>query len=101
MDVDTTDNDGTFNLSMPQGFDSLQLSLQVTDKHQVQRPEDSIKIESFHYPNFSTPLSLKQQFLAANVATLSLVKKYHIDTATIFSGEGVLAPVTVKAVKKE
>src|ERR1700704_1402992 len=73
MDVGTTDKDGIFSLSIPQSFDSLQLSLQVTDKHQVQTFTDSIKINSFHYPDFSTPLSLKQQFLANNSNTLALL----------------------------
>ena len=101
MDADTTDNNGIFHLSMPQEFDSLQLSLQVTDKHQVQRLEDSIKIERFHYPGFSTPLSLKQQFLANNINTLTLSQKLHIDTALTFQGKGWLTPITVKTVKKE
>ena len=100
IDVDTTDKDGMFSLSIPQGFDSLQLSLQVTDKHSVQMPSDSIKIEGFQYPNFSTPVSFKQQFLAVNLNTLALLKKYHVDTTITFAGKGWLEPVTVKAVKK-
>ena len=90
MDVDTTDQDGMFSLSIPQGFDSLKLSLQVTDKHLVQMPSDSVKIEDFHYPNFSTPVSFKQQFLGNNLNTLALLKKYHIDTTITFAGKGWL-----------
>jgi hypothetical protein len=101
MDVDTTDKDGVFNLSMPKGFDSLQFSLQVTDKHLRQTFGDSIKIDNFQYPDFSTPTALKQEFLADNINTLALLKKYHIDTVTIFQGKGWLKPVTVTAVKKE
>jgi hypothetical protein len=101
MDVDTTDKDGVFSLSIPQGFDSLQLSLQVTDKHQVQALTDNIKIDSFHYPDFSTPVSLKQQVLANNLNTLALLKKYQADTTISFHGKDWLPPVTVKAIKKE
>jgi hypothetical protein len=86
MDVDTTDQDGRFSLSIPQGFDSLQLSLQVTDKHLVQMPSDSIKIEDFQYPNFSTPSSLKQQSLFNNFNAVAVLKKYHRDTASFFPG---------------
>ncbi len=100
MDVDTTDQDGTFSLLIPQEFDSLKFSLQVTDKHLVQMPSDSIKIEDFHYPNFSTPPSFKQQFLASNLNTLALLKKYHVDTTITFAGKGWLEPVTVRAIKK-
>ena len=100
MDVDTTDPDGRFSLSIPQGFDSLKLSLQVTDKHLLQMPSDSIKIEDFHYPDFSTPVSFKQQFLGSNLNTIALLKKYHVDTTITFAGKGWLEPVTVKAIKK-
>ena len=100
MDVDTTDQDGMFSVSIPQEFDSLKLSLQVTDKHLVQMPSDSVEIENFHYPNFSTPVSFKQQFLGSNLNALALLKKYHIDTTITFAGKGWLEPVTVKAIKK-
>ena len=100
MDVDTTDQDGLFRLSIPQGFDSLQFTLQITDKHLVQMPSDSIQIDEFYYPNFSTPVSLKQQSLFNSFRTLSLLKKYHIDTTNFFQGVGWLPPVTVKAIRK-
>jgi len=100
MDVDTTDQDGMFSLAIPQEFDSLQFSLQITDKHLVQMPSDSIKIDDFHYPGFSTPLLIKQQTLFNSFNALSLLKKYHVDTTSFFQGIGWLAPVTVKAIKK-
>lgn len=101
MDVDTTGNDGMFNLPVPQGFDSLRLSLQVTDKHQGQRQEDSIAIDRFVFPVFPTPKVLKQQYMAENINTVFYLRKYHIDTAITFQGKGWLAPVTVSTVKKE
>jgi hypothetical protein len=101
MDVDTTGKDGAFNLSMPQGIENLELSLQVTDKHRVQTLTDSIKIDGFQYPDFSTPVSLKEQFLANNINTLTLLKKYQVDTAIIFQGKGWLKPVIVKTAQKE
>ena len=100
LDVDTTDQDGVFTLSIPQGFDSLQFSLQITDKHQVQMPPDSIKIDRFQYPNVSTPLSLRQQSLLNSFNTLAVLRKYHVDTTSFFQGVSWLPPVTVKAVKK-
>ncbi|HEV8505660.1 MAG TPA: TonB-dependent receptor plug domain-containing protein [Chitinophagaceae bacterium] len=100
MDVDTTDQDGMFSLSMPQGFDSLHFSLQVTDKHLVQMPSDSIKIESFHYPDLSTSVALKQQSLFNSFNALSSLKRYHVDTTSFFQGVGWLTPVTVTAIKK-
>jgi TonB-dependent SusC/RagA subfamily outer membrane receptor len=63
-------------------------------------PSDSIKIEDFHYPDFSTPVSFKQQFLGSNLNTIALLKKYHVDTTITFAGKGWLEPVTVKAIKK-
>ena len=80
MDVDTTDQDGRFSLAIPQGFDSLQLSLQVTNMRQQQTFTDRLKIDRFSYPIVSTPLSLKQQFLANNINILALIRKYNVTT---------------------
>ena len=101
MDVDTTDKDGIFSFLIPQRFDSLQLSLQVTTKHQLPTSADSIKIDGFHFPGFRTPLSLKQQFLTYNNNTVALLQKYYADTIMAFQGKGWLKPVTVKAIKKD
>jgi hypothetical protein len=100
MDVDTTDKDGRFSLSLPQGFDSLQLSVQVTDKHRTQTPTDSIIVECFQYPNLSTSPTIKQQLIADNLNSIDLLEKHKIDT-TIFPGKGSLPLVTVKAIKEK
>lgn len=101
MDVDTTSKDGSFNLPIPQGYDSLRLSLQVTDKHKGQRLEDSIIVDGFNFPEFATPLALKQQYMSENINIVSSLRKYHVDTAITFQGKGWLTPVTVTTVKKE
>jgi len=88
-------------LPIPQGFDSLQLSLQVTDKHLFQTPGGLIQIDSFRYPVFSTPIQVKQQFAAARIKTLSFLPKFHTDEANTFRGEGWLPGITVKSIKKE
>jgi hypothetical protein len=100
MDVDTTVKDGRFNLVLPQGFDSLQLSLQVTDKHQLQTPTDSVRIEGFQFPSLSTPPTVKQQLFADNIKSISSFQKLNVDT-TFFPGKGWLPLVTVKAIKKK
>jgi hypothetical protein len=87
MDVDTTGKDGKFDLPIPQGIDSLRLSLQVTDKHKSQRLEDSIIVDGFDFPVFPTPLFLKQQYMAENINAVSSLRKYHIDTAITFQGK--------------
>jgi hypothetical protein len=63
-------------------------------------PSDSIRIEAFRYPDFSTPTALKQQSLFNDLNTLSFLKRYHADTASLFQGIGWLPPVTVKTIKK-
>ncbi len=100
IDADTTKENGLFTLSVPQGFDSLQLSLQVANKHNVQTRTDIIKIDSFYFPAFVTPLFLKKQFLASNINTLASLQRYHADTAINSRGEGMLATVTIKAPKE-
>jgi hypothetical protein len=99
-DVDTTKDDGIFKIPLPQNIDSLSLSLQVTDKHGVIRTDDNITVDTFNFPQFATPASLKQQFLAYNINLLASMRKYYIDTAITFQGWGWLKPVTVKAVVK-
>lgn len=101
MDADTTDNNGAFNFPVPQAFDSLKFSLQVTTKNNIPLADERIVIDSFHYPLFTTPASIKKQFLAANLNALSVFRKYNIDTTTTFQGKGWLAPVTVTTIKKQ
>jgi len=101
MDVDTTDKDGIFSLAIPQGFDSLQLSLQVTNKRQEPNLTDSITIDRFRYPIFSTPISSKQQFLANNSNTLALIRKYNTTATAAFNDKELLKPVTVNAKLKK
>jgi TonB-dependent receptor-like protein len=100
MDVDTTAKDGAFRLPLAEGFDSLQLSLQVTDKHLVRTATDSVKVESFQYPHLSTPLPLRKQFFASGVNSISLLQNGNVDTV-IFPGKGLLPLVTVKAIKQK
>ena len=100
-DIDTTKQDGTFKIPLPQNIDSLMLSLQVTDKHRVIINDDKIIIDSFNYPRFKTPVALKEQFLAYNLTAIASIKKYQIDTAITFQGRGWLKPITVKTIKKE
>ena len=101
MDVDTTGKDGMFSVAIPQGFDSLQLSLQVTNHRQEPNLTDSINIDRFRYPIFSTPISSKQQFLANNSNTLALIRKYNTTATAAFEEKGMLKPVTVKAKLKK
>jgi hypothetical protein len=103
MDTDTTRKDGVFRLAIPQGLDSLKLSLQVTNKRGIQTLTDSIKIDSFHFPEFSTSPSLKKLFVYDNPSVLASVKKYQADTAIDFLGKGwiILAPVIVKSTKQK
>lgn len=100
VDVDTTKQDGSFKIVLPQ-IDSLTLSIQVADKHNVIRTDDKIIIDSFNFPRFATPISLKQPFLAANINTITLLRKYRVDTAITFQGKGWLKPVIVSTIKKE
>src|SRR5262245_37839677 len=73
MNVDTTRKDGSFSFLIPQN-DSLQISLQVNNKHSVQTTfTDSIKIDNFIYPQLSTPSSLKDQYV--NINSIALLQK--------------------------
>jgi hypothetical protein len=100
MDMDSTKDDGAFKIPLPQ-IDSLALSIQVIDKHNVIRTDDKITIDTFNFPSFITPVSIKQQFLASNINTIASLRKYHIDTAITFQGKGWLKPITVTTIKKE
>ena len=100
MDTDSTKDDGVFKIPLPQ-IDSLTLSIQVDDKHSVVRTDDKITIDTFNFSSFTTPVSIKQQFLATNINTIASLRKYHIDTAITFQGKGWLKPVTVTTIKKE
>jgi hypothetical protein len=100
MDTDSTKDDGVFKIPLPQ-IDSLTLSIQVVDKHSVIRTDDKITIDTFNFPSITTPVSVKQQFFAANINTIATLRKYHIDTAITFQGKGWLKPVTVTTIVKQ
>lgn len=100
-DVDTTRENGVFKIPLPQNMDSLSLSLQVLDKHGVYRTDENIVVDSFDFPKFATPASLKQQFLAYNKKTVAFIHKYQVDTSITFQGIGWLTPVKVKTVEKK
>jgi hypothetical protein len=100
MDTDSAKDDGVFKIPLPQ-IDSLTLSIQVVDKHSVIRTDDKITIDTFNFPSFTTPVSVKQQFFASNINTIATLKKYHVDTAITFQGKGWLKPITVTTIQKE
>ena len=58
-------------------------------------------IDSFPFPAFATPVSLKQQFLTYNINTLAFIRNYHVDTSITFQGIGWLKPVKVSTVAKK
>jgi hypothetical protein len=101
IDVDTTGATGRFSLGLPQGYDSLVFSLQVTDKHQFPMLSDSIEVNGFEFPSVSTPAHLKRQFLAGNTNTVNLIRRTHFDSFALFQGKVWLKPVTVKSTIKK
>lgn len=100
-DTDTTANNGVFKIPLPQDIDSLTLSLQARDKHDILRTDENMMIDSFHFPTLKTPVALKKQFMAYNVKTLALIRNYHVDTSTVFQGAGWLKPVKVTTIQKK
>ena len=101
IDSDTTKENGTFKMALPQDIDSLPLSLQIRDKHNTTRTDGYMLIDSFPFPAFATPVSLKQQFMAYNIKTLAFIQNYHVDTSITFQGIGWLKPITVTTIAKK
>jgi hypothetical protein len=100
-DVDTTREDGSFKIPLPQNMDSLLLSVQITDKHNVPRSDYKLIVNKFSFPDFKTPAVLEQSFFISEMSTATLVKKRQIDTIFTFEGKGWLQPVRVTAYKNE
>ncbi|MGC4037184.1 MAG: TonB-dependent receptor plug domain-containing protein [Chitinophagaceae bacterium] len=102
MDADTTIADGSWKIALPQGFDSLKLSLQTSNKKGV-ITTDSIVTDQFRFPAFATPASLKKLLYVNSLNKLSILKKINSTTDISFLGKGwiTLAPVTVKAFKQK
>ncbi|NNV53970.1 TonB-dependent receptor [Limnovirga soli] len=99
-DFDITKPNGSFEIPLPQNMDSLLLSMQVMDKYKFVRTDEYITLDTFNYPQFATPVYLKQQFMAANSNTLIAMRKRNIDTVLAYQGRGWLKPVIVTAVAK-
>ncbi len=100
IQTDTTKANGVFKIELPQNTDSFTTALQVTDKHGIERLEDSVIINNFVFPVVTTPAALKQKFIARNILMLALMQKNHADTALISPENGLLKNVTVVAVAK-
>ncbi len=96
FDVDTTNVDGKFRLPIPPNKDSLMLNLQVKDKSGYPQLDDNIIIDTFNFPQFATPVALKQKFFSGTVNIPRWLKANYADTLFTNAGKGWLKPVIVK-----
>lgn len=94
--LDTTNDGGGFQLPLPVNRENLVLKLQVKSRHDVAE-NDSIVINNFSFPTFSTPANLKQVFAPEKKVVLKRLSGYHIDTVFVGIGKEWLKPVIVKA----
>jgi hypothetical protein len=100
-DIDTTNDSGRFKIPLPQNMDTLSLSLQVTDKHGIPMNDDKILIDTFNFPHFTTPSSLKHAFFSYNRDALRSIRKNFDDPEFILRNRGSLPLVKVTTIKKK
>ncbi|MBZ5859372.1 hypothetical protein [Flavihumibacter profundi] len=95
IETEVIEENGQFKFNLPDLFiDSTLLNLQVSTTNGISS-EDSIIIDTLHFPKFSTPLALKERLPES-----AILKMDSIITAR-FSGSEWLKPVTVTARDKE
>lgn len=90
---DTTDATGSFSFALPDFEDSTQFYLQVTNMRGV-KEEFNVEIDPFRFPQFKTPVQLKEPFYPGISQQSKEIKQY-INNIIIGSGKGWLKPVTV------
>jgi len=94
--MDTTNDEGMFQLPLPSGTENMLVKIQVKNKRDI--PEnDSILISSFPFPQFKTPVAFKILFAGNRQAFTQHLASYHIDTVFVGTGKEWLAPVTVRS----
>jgi hypothetical protein len=99
-DIDTTDDSGIFKIPLPQNMDSLSLSLQVTDKRGIPKPDDKIITDTFIFPNFATPALIKTVF-SYDIKGSGSIKRYSTNHDLGFESSILLKAVKVTTVKKK
>ena len=108
--TDTTNQDGHFNLPLPNYSDSMGIQLGVTNLKGTQQDVD-IRLDSFLYPSFKTPEILKVKFNeTASVPEKEakdyllnekVAKKYVSNTIALKDEAKILKSVTVRTWKKK
>jgi hypothetical protein len=102
FDVDTTGIGGGFRLNMPENKDNMLLMLQVTNKRGTVETDDyMINVDTFNFPKFATPVSLKNRYSLSTALPLVKEQKFHIDSVFVGIGKEWLKTVTVKTKAKK
>ncbi len=96
IDVDTTNNEGAFSLRLPEDRGSAPLMLQIRDKRGNLETDFKIVTDTFSFPRFATPVSVKNRFTLAGILPSASVLKYHTDNVFAGVGKEWLAPVSVQ-----
>ncbi len=96
IDVDTTNNDGAFSLRLPEDRGSVPLMLQVSDKRGNLETGFKVVTDTFSFPRFATPVSVKNRFTLAGILPNASVIRYHTDSVFAGVGKEWLAPVRVQ-----
>jgi len=98
--IDTTDNDGRFQIHLPDYDDGTQFNLKLTSL-KGQGQEGGIILDKFDFPQFNTPRWLKK---GLDQYELTIVRNYKTrlleDTSFYAKENGSLKPVIVKNEKE-
>ncbi len=90
----TTDSSGHFTFPMLFYPDSVQFTIQVTDKKGF-KENDQIIMDDFHFPTFTTPASLKKKLSPQQTKQVKNFRVKYLDDYVIFTGKEWLKGVTV------
>ena len=96
IDVDTTNNDGAFSLRLPEDRGTAPLMLQVRDQRGNLETDFKVVADTFNFPRFSTPVSLKNRFTLTGILPSATAIQYQTDSVFAGVGKEWLAPVKVQ-----
>jgi hypothetical protein len=100
VETDTSDEGGRFHFPLPGDIsDSLQVSIRCSDP-KGQTVPDSIMVDNFAFPRFTTPRILKERYAALNKGLMADMSR-RIDDGSVPHGKGLLKPAIVTRPKKE
>jgi hypothetical protein len=101
FDTDTTDANGQFHFHLPPYPDSVEFTLQVTNKKGLKTDEKIVIDIKSPFPSFATPVELKRKLSIKQTEQVKRFRYEHLDNLVMGTGKEWLKEVIVVGKRKD